>query len=122
MHPRPERNHVGVVVFPRQLRHFHRPRQSRATPVDQVRRHLLAVTGTTQDHAQGALVRDHTLGAIQTKRRIVVLGIKEVRAVVDDFVAVGASPINQVLLHLETGVVGSKVEAHENLSVGKAPN
>ena len=99
-----------------------RPCHSRATPVDQVRRHLLAVTGTTQDHAQGALVRDHNLGAIQTKRRIVVLGIKEVRAVVDDFVAVGASPINQVLLHLETGVVGSKVEAHGNLSVGKAPN
>ncbi|SEA58601.1 hypothetical protein SAMN02910418_01942 [Bowdeniella nasicola] len=62
------------------------PHESRAHAVDLVGRNLFTVAGPANDDAEGARVGDDTETRLDTKRRIVILRIVGVRAMVDDLV------------------------------------
>lgn len=62
------------------------PHESRAYAVDLVGRNLFTVAGPANDDAEGARVGDDTETRLDTKRRIVILRIVGVRAMVDDLV------------------------------------
>ena len=93
-----------------------RPGERAADAGDLVGRDLLAVAGAADHDAEavqavGALGGDG-LGRAQAEDRVVVDGVVDERAVVDGLVAVLGEPGGQVVLEVESGMVGAEVHAH----------
>ena len=114
VHPAADRDHVGVVVLAGQRPRSPPTRPARArTP----RTLLAAICSPLPEPPMTtprlpAAVGDHALGGPQAEHRVVVEGVVDERPVVDGLVAVLGQPGDEVVLELETGVVGAEVHAH----------
>src|SRR5699024_9387357 len=64
VHATTQADQLGIVVLAGELRGLHGPGQCAACARHLVRGDLLAVAGTTQDDAQGALVSDDPAGCL----------------------------------------------------------
>ena len=81
-----------------------------------VRRHLLAVAGAADHHAErldaGGLVRSDAGGCAHAVHGVVVVGDRALRAVVHRFVAVGDEPIDEQGLQFPARMIRAQAHAH----------
>src|SRR5690606_25167884 len=116
-----DRDDVRVVVLAPEARGLEVPRERGAHARDLVRRDLLAVAGAADDDAERARLRGDRLARGEAERRVVVLGVVRVGAVVHDVVARGTEVLHEVGLELEAGVVRGDVNAHAPIMPQRAP-
>ena len=113
---RADRDHVGVVVFTRELRGRDAPHQRRTHAAHLVRRDLLAVARAAEHHPErldaGILVGDDGLRRTDAEGRVVIEWLVVERAVVDDIVPLPRQVVLQLGGELEAGVIGRDVDAH----------
>lgn len=113
VHPSADPHHLGVVVFPGELGGLGAPRQGGSAARNLVRGDLLTVARPADHHAEAARVGDHAAGGLDTQRRVVVVRIEDLGADVHHVVPKTGQVTHQKNLELETGVVGTEVDAHD---------
>jgi len=88
------------------------PGEDRPDAGHTVRGELLAVARAADHDAEGARLGDDGLGRREAERRVVVERVVDVRTVVDDVVPPAAQVLHEVVLELESGMVGADVKTH----------
>ena len=110
-----EAGDVGVIVLAGQARGLDGPHEGGAHAIDLVGGDLLAVAGAAQDDAEAAGVRDDALGAGEAEPALVNSHGLLVTSVIDDLATVPSPVVLQMVLELESGVVGTDVNTHERI-------
>ena len=105
-------HHVRIVVLAGQARGRVRPDEGGAHAFHAVGGHLLTVARATDNDAEAAGFADHSLGRLDTERRIVVERVVDVRAMVDDVMTGLAQVGDHLFLQLKTGVISGNMDAH----------
>jgi hypothetical protein len=99
-------------VLPGQDRGLLAPHQSSPHALHLVRGDLLTVAGATDDDAEAPRIADDRLRRAQAVHGVVVEGVVDERPVVDGLVTLRTEVVDQMLLQVETRVVGAEVDAH----------
>lgn len=107
-----DRDHIGVIVLASKARSIGIPHQCRSHPMDLVGGHLLSVARSTDHDAQTARLVGHAKGSSQTEDRIVIERVVFEGTVIDGLMPKRLQPNDQVILQLESGMVGAQMNAH----------
>ena len=105
-----DRQHVGVVVGPRQAGRVQVVAERGPHAAHLVGGELLALAAAADHDAEVGVAVAHAAPDGGAERRVVD-GLGRVGAVVDDLVALGRQHRDEVLLQLESGVVGAERDA-----------
>lgn len=112
VHAAADPDQLRVVVLARQHRGLQAPRQRTAGTRNLVGGNLLTVTRTAQHNAEAARIGDGAPGRIDTERRVIVLRVQLKGTTVHRLVTAATKMLDDLLLQLVSGVIGSHIDAH----------
>ncbi len=112
VHAAADPDQLCVVVLTSQHRGLQAPRQCAARARNLVGGNLLTIARTAQHDAEAARVGDRALGGVDAERGVIVLRVQLKGPAIHRLVTPAPKMLDDLLLQLVTGVIGSHIDAH----------